>query len=93
VFFGYTDQGIWDIKASQGRVETAKKIFQDSGAKVKSFYLLMGMDRYDTMFIVEAPTDESVAKASLKISSLGNVRSHSHRAFTEDEFQKIVAGL
>jgi len=93
VFFGYTDQGIRDVKDSPGRVKAAKKIFQDSGAKIKSFYLLMGMERYDTMFLVEAPSDESMAKASLRISSLGNVRTHSHRIFTEDEFHKIVAGL
>jgi uncharacterized protein with GYD domain len=93
VFFGYTDQGIRNIKDSSGRVQVAKKIFQDSGAKVNSFYSLMGMERYDTMFLVEAPSDESIAKASLKVSSLGNVRSDSHRIFTEDEFHKIVANL
>jgi uncharacterized protein with GYD domain len=93
VFFGYTEQGIRNIKDSPARVEAAKKTFQDMGARVKAFYLVMGMDRYDTMFIVEAPDDETIARASLKVGSLGNVRTDSHRAFSEDEFKKIVSRL
>jgi uncharacterized protein with GYD domain len=34
-----------------------------------------------------------MAKAALAIGSLGNVRSETLRAFTEDEFRKIVASL
>ena len=65
VFFGYTEQGIKNIKDSPARIEAAKKTFEGMGAKVEDFYLVMGMDRYDTMFIVEAPDDETVAQASL----------------------------
>ena len=93
VFFGYTEQGIKNIKDSPARVEAAKKTFESMGAKVKDFYLVMGMDRYDTMFIVEAPDDEIVAQASLKIGSLGSVRTDTHRAFSQDEFKKIVSRL
>ncbi|MFC1968530.1 GYD domain-containing protein [Chloroflexota bacterium] len=93
VFFGYTEQGIKSIKDSPARVEAAKKIFEGMGAKVKEFYLVMGMDRYDTMFIVEAANDEIVAQASLKIGSLGSVRTDTHRAFSEDEFKKIISRL
>ena len=93
VFFRYTEQGMRNVKDSPGRVEAAKKIYQDIGAKVKDFYLVMGMDRYDTIFIVEAPDDETLAQASLKICSLGNVRTDTHRAFSEDEFRKIISRL
>jgi uncharacterized protein with GYD domain len=93
VFFGYTEQGIKNIKDSPTRVEDAKKIFEDIGAKVKDFYLVMGMNRYDTMFIVEAPNDEIIAQASLKVGSSGNVRTDTHRVFSQDEFIKIVSRL
>lgn len=93
VFFGYTDQGIRNIKDSPGRVEAAKKTFEDMGAKVKDFYLVMGMDQYDTMFVVEAPDDETVAQASLKVGSSGNVRTNTHRAFSQEEFKKIISRL
>ena len=53
----------------------------------------MNQCQYDTMIILEAPDDETVAKAALSISSLGNVRTDTHRAFIEDEYNKIIAGL
>ena len=93
IFFGLTEQGIRNIKDSPARVDAAKKTFEGMGAKVKDFYLVMGWDQYDTMFIVEAPDDEVVAQAALKIGSLGNVRTDTHRAFSEDEFKKIISNL
>jgi uncharacterized protein with GYD domain len=93
VLFSFTDQGIRNIKDGPARVKAAKKIFQDLGANVKDFYLVMGFAQYDTLFVVEAPDDETVSKASLKIGSLGNVRTDTHRALTEEEFQKIVSNL
>jgi uncharacterized protein with GYD domain len=93
VFFSYTEKGIKNIKDSPARVEEAKKTFEDAGAKVKDFYLVMGMNQRDTMFIVEAPDDETVAQASLKVGSSGNVHTDTHRAFSKDEFEKIVSCL
>jgi len=63
------------------------------GAKLKEFYAVTGMSQYDTIFILEAPDEETVANAALSISSLGNVRTNTHRVFTEDEYNKIIAGL
>ena len=91
ILFRFTEQGTQKIKQSPARVEAAKQIFQKLGAKVKEFYSLMG--RYDTVFIAEAPDDETIVKAALAVGSLGNVRTETLRAFTEDEFKKIVAGL
>ena len=93
IFFGLTEQGIRNIKDSPARVDAAKKTFEGMGAKVNDFYLVMGLDQYDTMFIVEAPDDEVVAQAALRIGSLGNVRTDTHRAFSEDEFKKIISNL
>jgi len=93
MLFGFTPQGIMNIKESPARVEAAKKTCQTLGAKVKEFYAVMGMGQYDTMFIVEAPNEETVVKAALAIGSKGSVHTDTHRALTEDEYKKIVAGL
>ena len=93
VLFGYTQLGIENVKESPARVDAAEKAFKAVGAKVKEFYAVMGMSHYDTIFIVEAPDDETVAKAVLTIGSVGNVRTETHRAFTQSEFKKIVAAL
>lgn len=91
MLFRFTDQGIRNIKDSPGRVEAARQAFRAVGAEVKEFFLVMG--QYDTVFIVEAPDDEAVARAALKIGSLGNVRTETLRAFTEGEYRKIIAAI
>ena len=91
ILFRFTQKGIENIKDSPARVEKAKKIFQDMNAKVEEFYALMG--RYDTMFIVEAPDDETIVKAAATIGSLGNVQTETLRAFTEEEFRNIIEAL
>ena len=91
MLFHLTGRGVQNIKDSPTRVDTAKEIFRDMGAKVKEFYLLMG--HYDMVFIVDAPNYETVAKAALTLDSLGNMRTETLRAFTEDEYRKIIAAL
>jgi uncharacterized protein with GYD domain len=58
---------------------------------VKACYTLMG--EYDSLLIVEAPSDELIAQLALGLERKGNVRTETLRAFTEDQFHKIVAGV
>lgn len=87
----YTDQGIRNIKQSPERLDAAKKALQASGVELKQFFLLMG--KYDLLLVAEAPTDEALAKATLTLGSLGNIRTQTFRAFPEAEFRKIVGSL
>ena len=87
----FTQQGIENIKESPARVEAARKTYEQMGARVKDFYCVMG--QYDAVLIAEAPDDEAITKIQLALSSLGNVRSETLRAFTEDEYRRIVAAL
>ena len=87
----YTEQGIRDIKNAPRRLDNARKVYQAVGAKLKEFYLVMG--RHDAVAIAEAPYEATVASLWLGIGALGNVRSQTLRAFTEDEHGKIVGSL
>lgn len=87
----YTQQGIGKIKESPARIDAVRQTARAMGAELKAWYLVMG--RYDVVTIWEAPSDETVAKLLLAIGSLGNVTTETLRAFTEDEFRKIVAAL
>jgi uncharacterized protein with GYD domain len=87
----YTQQGIENIKDSPARYDAAKKAFQSMGAVLKEIYLVMG--QYDLIIVAEAPDDETLAKLLLATGSQGNVSTQTMRAFSEDEFQKIIAGL
>ena len=87
----FTAQGIQNIKDGPERLEAAKKALKGLGAELKDFYLVMG--QYDAVVVVEAPDDETIAKASIAIGSLGNVRMESMRAFEESEYRQIVGAL
>jgi uncharacterized protein with GYD domain len=43
--------------------------------------------------IAEAPNDETIAKLALATAALGTVRTETVRAFTEDEYRRIVSSL
>jgi uncharacterized protein with GYD domain len=86
-----TQQGIQSIKKSPDRIDAAKKAYQAAGARMKEFYCVMG--QYDIVVIGEAPNDETMAKIAFGLGSLGNIRTETLRAFSEDEYRKIVAGL
>jgi uncharacterized protein with GYD domain len=89
--YGDTEQGLKTIKESPSRLERAKQLLKSLGGELKSFHLLQG--RYDAVVISEAPNDEVVTKFALVTGSLGNVRTETLRAFTEDEYRKIVSAL
>ncbi len=87
----YTSKGIEAIKDSPKRLDAARKAFEEAGAKLKDFYLVMG--EYDIVLVVDAPNDEAVAKVSLMLGAKGSVRTHTFRAFTEAEYRKLVSSL
>ena len=51
------------------------------------------MGQYDAVTIGEAPSDEAYATTILAIGAAGAVRTETLRAFTEDEYRKIIAAL
>jgi uncharacterized protein with GYD domain len=87
----YTQQGLASIKESPKRLDAARKAFEQAGAKIKEFYLVMG--EYDIVIVAEAPNDEAITKTSLVLASKGNVRTRTSRAFTEPEFRKLIDSL
>jgi uncharacterized protein with GYD domain len=87
----YTHQGVQKIKESPTRLDAARQAFRKAGAELKAFYLTTG--QYDAVTIVDAPNDETVARTVLALGAQGNVRTETMRAFTEDEYRKIIGGL
>lgn len=87
----WTNQGLQKIKESASRLDAGKKAFEAAGIKLKAFYMVMG--RYDQVSIAEAPDDATLAKALLKLASQGNLQTETLRAFTEDEYRKIISEI
>ena len=91
MLLSYSQKGIENVKESPARLDAAKKMFQSMGAEVKEFYLVMG--QYDIVVVCEAPDDETITKVALAIGSVGAVRTETLRAYTEDEYRKIISAL
>lgn len=87
----WTQKGIEHVKDAPARVDAAKKMFAAAGGSFKAIYLTMGS--YDVVAICEAPDDATAAKLALAGGSQGFTRSETLRAFSEDEFRKIIASL
>ena len=83
-----TDQGVKAIKEMPERIEEGIEAWKKMGGKIFGFYVLMG--EYDYAAIGEFPNDEVAATFSLKVSSRGNIKTTTIKAFTKDEFSEIV---
>jgi uncharacterized protein with GYD domain len=86
-----TQQGTQNLKKLPDLADLQKAGFGPlMNVEIKHVYLTMG--QYDAVTIVEAPNDEAVAKFVLNVAGIGNVRTETFRAFTEDEARKLMEG-
>jgi uncharacterized protein with GYD domain len=89
ILYKFTEQGVRNIKDSPKRTEAAKKAAARAGITIKETLWLQG--EYDFIAIVEAPDELAATAFNINILKLGNVRSHTMRAFTAEEITKILA--
>lgn len=87
----FTDQGIRNVKESPKRAQAATAAAEKLGIKIKELYWTLGA--YDIVLVGDAPNDEAITAWALGVGSLGNVRTQTLRAFSADEFAKIVAKI
>ena len=87
----WTQEGIKAVKDGPARLDMAKQAAKAGGGEIKAVYLVMG--QYDLVLVFEAPDDEAVARSVIANGMQGYVRTETMRAFTEDEYRKIVASL
>jgi uncharacterized protein with GYD domain len=87
----FADQGIRNIKDTVKRGDAAIAEAEKMGMKVVEEFWTMGA--YDAVVVFEAPDDETMSAFMLKIGSLGNVKSHTMRAFRRNEMEKILAKI
>jgi len=87
----WTEQGIQNISDSPGRIDAFKQAVQDAGGRLIFLYMLMG--EYDVATLIEVADDETAARVMLNLARLGNVRSQTLRAFTEEETKNLLGSL
>lgn len=91
VLLRFTQQGMATVKDSPKRLDAVKAAVKAAGGEFKAYYLTLG--RFDEVSIIEAPDDATFAKLILAVASQGNVQTETLRAFTEDEYRALIAGL
>ena len=87
----WTQQGVAKVKDSPRRLDAGREAFKKLGVEIKDTYLTMG--RYDLVCVIEGPNDEAVARALLTLGSQGNVQTETLKAWTEEDYRKIVGSL
>ena len=89
--YKWTDQGIRNTREVPMRLDAAKKAIEAAGGKTLAFYVTMG--QYDMVMICDFPNDEMAATYLLGVARLGNIRSETLKAFTEDQLRDIIATI
>ena len=91
LLMNYTDQGMRNIKYMPQHVIALRQAVEAAGGMMPHIYLTLG--QYDLVAIVEAPSDQACVSISLALSSLGNVRSTTMKAFGEDDLPEVVQNI
>ena len=84
----FTDQAIKNIRGTVERQKEAIEKGEKMGAKFKGMYMTMG--EYDIVAIYECDNDELAVAGVVAAAMDGNIRTKTLRAFTTEEFGKII---
>lgn len=87
----WTEQGVRTVRDTVHRRDQADALAEKHGARIEEVYWTVGP--YDLVTIVEAPDDESATAMLLELSSAGNLRTTTLRAYGREEMSGIVQRL
>jgi uncharacterized protein with GYD domain len=91
VLMNWSDQGIRTARETVQRRERADALAEKHGGRIEQVYWTVGP--YDIVTILEAPDDESATAMMLELSSAGNLRTTTLRAYDHEEMSGIVQRL
>lgn len=87
----FTDQGLRSVKETTQRAEAAREMASRFGVNMKDIYWTQG--QYDLVTLCEGESEAAIAAFGLALSSAGNVRFQTLRAFSRDEMNEILAKM
>jgi uncharacterized protein with GYD domain len=91
IMMNWTEQGIHNVKDAPKRAAAAKEMAKKLGVEIKQTYLTNG--QFDLVSIVESASGDNIAKFCMQIGALGNVRTRTVRAWSQDEYMKLISEL
>lgn len=87
----FTDQGIRSIKDTTKRADAAKDMAGRMGVRMRDIYWTHG--QYDLVTVCEADSEAAITAFGLAITSAGNIRFQTFRAFSRDEMNEVLDKL
>jgi uncharacterized protein with GYD domain len=91
IAMNWTEQGIRNLKEAPKRAAAAREMGKKLGVDIKHLYLTNG--QFDLVSIVESANGDNVAKFCMQLGALGNVRTRTVRAWSENEYMKLISEL
>jgi uncharacterized protein with GYD domain len=91
ILMNLTEQGVKDVKNAPARIKETAAAVEAAGGKLLKFYVTMGP--YDYVAIAEGPSDEVALAQLLGLGMAGNVRTLTLKAFSGEEFAKVLQML
>ncbi|XOV88455.1 MAG: GYD domain-containing protein [Pseudomonadota bacterium] len=85
-----TDEGRRTLKERPERLQEVNKEIESMGARVTSQFAVMG--GYDFVNIIEAPTNEIMARLAVELGSRGTIKIMTLPAIPVNEFVDMLAG-
>ena len=91
LLLNYTDEGMRNIKYLPQHVNAFRQAVEAAGGRMTQAYLTMG--EYDLVVVLEAPSDQACVSLALGLCSLGNMRSTTMKAFTEEDLTIVAENI
>lgn len=89
--FNFTEQGVKNVKTTTERAKAARAAWEKAGARWIGIWWTHG--QYDGILIHEAPNAEVATRLLMSLGMLGNIRTTTLPAFSEDEMAAIIKGM
>ena len=79
-----TDEGRKTVKANPQRIKEVNKEVEAMGVKILAQYVTLG--GYDFINVLDAPSNETIAKVATELGSRGTLQTNTYAALTLDDF-------
>jgi uncharacterized protein with GYD domain len=83
-----TSDGVKTLKGNPGRVTEVNREVEALGARVVAQYATLG--QYDFISVIEAPSDEVMAKVSVEMGSRGTMTSQTLSALPAERLVEVL---
>ncbi|HTU16017.1 MAG TPA: GYD domain-containing protein [Solirubrobacterales bacterium] len=83
-----TAEGVKTLKNNPSRVSEVNREVESLGAKVVAQYTTLG--QYDFVTVIEAPSEEAMARVSVEMGSRGTMTSQTLTALSAERLAEIL---